>query len=185
MFVPTHYNHSLKYAFNISDLLQIPPVKSPGPVFSAPAKPENHCLWNSDGNLWNSCLPIELTQNKRQGISEWSDTLSRIRVGEMSEADKRLLDSRRVKNFPGKDFDNATHVFYRNEDVGNHNKKILNKLPGNQATLPAGITGYPPGTDPPLKHGKIADSNFEKTLCLKIGAKVVHNYNVAISDGKY
>ena len=103
----------------------------------------------------------------------------------MNEADKRLLDTRRVKNFPGKDFDNATHVFFRNEDVVNQNTKILNKLAGDQITLSAEIRGYPPGEEPPLKHGKIADTNFERHLVLKIGAKVVMNYNVNISDGKY
>ena len=55
-------------------------------------------------------------------------------MGDMNETDKRLLDTRRVKNFPGKDFDNATHVFFRNEDVVNQNTKILNKLAGDQIT---------------------------------------------------
>ena len=61
---------------------------------------------------------------KRQGISNWTDTLNRIRIGEQNDEDVALLETRRMSKFE-KNFDEALHVFYRNVDVNAHNIRLL------------------------------------------------------------
>ena len=168
----------------VGDLLQIPPVKSGKKVFEEPSNPENYCLFNSSDNLWESCQTVTLLVNQRQGVSEWTNTLNRIRMGEQNEEDEDLLNTRRLSNFKNAkiNFNDATYAFYSNDEVLAHNNKMLNELRGNLVSAMAEIQGYPKGVEPPIKHGKVADSTFFKKLELKKGAKAMLNYNIKIID---
>ena len=141
----------------VGDLLQIPPVMAT-PIFLKPLTQQNKSLWNTDANLWNSCDPVELIVNKRQGISNWTDTLNRIRIGQQNDEDVALLETRRISKYE-KNFDHALHVFFRNEDVNAHNIRILNGLPGNSITFPAKIKGIPKGMKPKIKNGFVEDTS--------------------------
>ena len=100
-----------------------------------PTKLENIALYNSDMNLWKSCEVVNLKTNFRVGQSPWNDTLNRIRFGEQTKEDIELLKSRYTSNFDREHWDEAIHTFFRNEDVQNHNIKMLNKMPGTLVTL--------------------------------------------------
>ena len=82
-----------------------------------PKETPNKSLYNSTSNLWNSCDVVSLTTNFRVGMNEWNDCLNRIRIGEETEEDIALLNSRKTTNFPDKNFDNAIHTFYSNDEV--------------------------------------------------------------------
>ena len=146
-----------------------------------PSKPENKALYNSDMNLWDSCQVVNLKQNFRVGESPWNETLNRIRFGEQTEEDIKLLKSRYVSNFKRENWDNAIHAFYTNEDVKNHNIKMLNKLKGDLITLTA---YHQKGIAKNItNHGTINQTSFEDKLELKIGAKVMMVHNIDIADG--
>ena len=168
----------------VGDLLQIPPVRSKKLVFQEPTKPENYCLFNSSDNLWKSCETVTLLVNQRQGVSEWTNTLNRIRLGEQTEEDEDLLNTRRLSNFKNTrtNFDDATYAFYSNAEVLGHNNKMLANLSDKLVTIAADIQGYPKGVEPPIKHGKVGDTSFFKILELKKEAKCMLNYNIKIID---
>ena len=169
----------------VGDLLQIPPTKQTS-IYSEPKTLQNKALYNSDCNLWDSCDTVHLTVNKRQGACEWRETLDRIRIGQMNEEDEKLLNSRRVSNEEHKDknYDKALHLFFSNEEVCEHNKNILNRLEGDSKDIQADIRGYPKGCYPEIKYDTfVEDTRFQKYLTLKLGARVILNYNIDISDG--
>ena len=146
-----------------------------------PNRLENKALYKSNMNLWNSCEVVNLKQNFRVGKSPWNETLNRIRFGEQTEEDLKLLKSRYTSNFNRENWDDAIHAFFRNEDVQNHNIKMLNKMPGTLVTLkaekPKGISKTS------TKLGKIDTTQFANKLELKKGAKVMMIHNVDIADG--
>ena len=163
----------------VGDLMQLRPVQSKY-IFQKPKSPQNSSLWNSDGNLWDSCECVELKVNKRQGVSPWTDTLNRIRVGEQNEADLAMLEERRTKNFKDKDFDDAFHTHFGNKEVNDHNTRILGEFP--EVTIPAKIRGYPKGMTPNINNGFIEDTRFLEILQLKKGNRVVHTFNTHLYD---
>ena len=111
----------------VGDLMQLKPIGSQE-IYKKPSTLQNATLWDSEDNLWNNCKVVVLKTNFRQGVSEWTNTLNRIRVGELTQGDIHLLESRRISNFPGKDLSRATHLFRTNREVYNHNSQVLNSL---------------------------------------------------------
>ena len=110
----------------VGDLLQIPPVMA-APIFSKPNSTQNRSLWNSKANLWDACEVVELTVNKRTGISEWTNILGRLRTGQQTTTDEAVLETRRVTKFK-RSFDDAIHAFFTNDEVFQHNQRMLNSL---------------------------------------------------------
>ena len=124
-----------------------------------------------------------LKHNHRQGEgSEWVNTLNRIRVGICNEEDEKVLKSMETTQ-PWLD-ERAMHLFYKNKDVFQHNHKMLNKLKSELEIIEA-IQYLPKGRkaiiDP--SKGTIAQTEFQQTLKIKIGARVVIVFNVNIIDG--
>ena len=163
----------------VGDLLQLKPVKAPY-IFN---RPLNDKFWGlyQDKNLWQSFTPIVLKKIFRQGdASTWANTLNRLRKGIVTDEDEALLKTRITENdFLEKD---AMHVFYRNEDVQNHNDKMINKLDSALVTTPAIKTfpkGYPVTIQP---HGTIDNTQFMDKLQLKKGARVKLTFNVNTTD---
>ena len=110
---------------------QLPPVGDK-PIYHA--KPSNNI--GEQGYLAYRMFDkvVKLTVNQRvQGSDpdqvKFRDLLSRLRKGESTIDNWNLLLSRQptnVSNLEG--FENATRLFYRNEDVGNYNFDQLTKL---------------------------------------------------------
>lgn len=169
----------------MGDLLQIPPTKQTS-IYSEPKTLQNKALFESDGNLWDSCDTVHLITNKRQGSCAWRETLDRIRIGKMNEDDKKLLETRRVSNkeHKNKDYDNALHLFFSNDEVCQHNNSILSTLKGDSKVMQADMRGYPKGCYPEIKYDTfVEDTRLQKYLTLKLGTRVILNTNVDICDG--
>ena len=98
----------------VGDLLQLPPVKETQ-VFKTPLGLDFAA--NKDSlNLWNSCEPMILKHNHRQGKEkEWANTLNRIRVGNVTEEDMRILKSRLTKDEMLQEY--FMHLFFTNREV--------------------------------------------------------------------
>ena len=144
-----------------------------------PGKPENKALYSSNMNLWKSCDVVNLKTNFRVGESPWNETLNRIRFGEQTKEDIKLLKSRYTKNFNREDWDDAIHAFYSNNEVNDHNDKMLNKIEEPLVTMKADL----PKTKTIDSSGTVDDTQFQNKLYLKKGAKVMMVHNVDIADG--
>ena len=165
----------------VGDLLQLPPVKG-RPIFARPKYNKNASLWNSNMNLWESFEVVTLTVNFRQGVSALTNCFNRLRCGEITNEDRELLENRRLSKFPDLDQTKACHVYYSNYEVDSYNMEALNSIQGESVNLEAEITmpkGYRLYITP---HGTIEDSQFRKTLSLKVGARVMVTFNIQISD---
>ena len=129
--------------------------------------------------LWEQFKVIVLKKNHRQGEgSEWTELLNRVRIGKPNDQDIKMLESRVVKKPPLDD--NILHVFYKNDDVNDHNIKMLNtlktKLVENKAiTLPKKYK-------PPINNGRIAKTQYMEKLQLKVGARVKLIANILVLD---
>ena len=167
----------------VGDLLQIPPTQQ-RVIYGEPTQLHNKALFNSDMNLWNSFESVNLLVNKRQGDCPWRNTLDNLRIGDINEDDKKLLETRRVSNeeHKNKNYDDALHLFFSNEEVNQHNSAIIAKLPGTSVKIQADIRGYPRGFHPEIKNGFVEQTRFQDVLELKMEAKVILNFNIDISD---
>ena len=85
---------------------------------------QNKALWNSNESLWRSLDSIVLKVNHRQGEgNQWTHCLNRLRMGNVTEEDEAILESRRLKNFPDKNLEDAIHVFGTNAEANEVNKR--------------------------------------------------------------
>ena len=165
----------------IGDLMQLKPVQARR-VFDEPKSLQNKALFYSDDNIWQNFESVILKTNHRQGECIWTECLNRIRVGELLEEDINLLETRRVKHFPQRNFSEACHVFGTNEEVEQTNLNKLNELTGPLLELEA-VIECPRGYKPKItKYGTIQDTGFMKKLKVKNGAKVFLTSNINIAD---
>ena len=81
---------------------------------------------------------ILLEKNHRQGKDkDYADLLNRIRVGEHTEEDIEMLESR-VRDETHKDIKNADiHIGCKRKEVEERNRKYIMKLPGNGIVIMA------------------------------------------------
>ena len=146
-----------------------------------PSKTENKCLYNSDMNLWSQCDAVNLTTNFRVGNSDWNETLQRIRFGQQTEDDLKLLRTRYTTNFERTDWDNALHAFYTRAEVHKHNSKMLQNIKAELQSIKAEL---PEGKHQiPTKEGTMDDTGFAVKLEIKKGANVMCIHNVDVKDG--
>ena len=162
--------------------MQLPPVKQRR-VYSVPKSLQNKALFNSTDNIWNNLESVVLKVNHRQGEgNKWTNCLNRLRMGEITQEDKELLESRRLKNFPDKDLDDALHVFGTNIEADEVNMTKLNALPGKLVISKAKVEG-PKSWKPKITaHGTFEEIKYKDVLKMKIGAKAMLINNVSLQD---
>ena len=166
----------------VGDLLQLPPVLGLH-VFREPKNEALKAAYNGlEKPLWEECQPMILKHNHRQGESrEWAETLNRIREGILTEKDEATLRERITdEKFLVED---ALHTFYKNKNVTNHNKEMLDKLLKKLLSAKAGHA-LPKGQKPYINQGKgtIGNTDFMETFEFKIGARCMMIYNVDLMD---
>ena len=165
------------------DLMQLPPP-SARKVFLQPLSLQNQALFYSDENLWKNCKSVVLKVNHRQGEgNEWTLCLNRIRTADkLTPEDAAVLETRKIKNFPEKDFGDALHTFYTNEEVEEVNDIKLDELTDPQIIHEAVIETSESYSPRIKSYGVIDDTSFLKTLKVKVGARVMLIWNVSIWD---
>ncbi len=163
----------------VGDLMQLPPVQGRY-VFQAPKNPQ-FLAFHSVTPIWKQFTPFVLQHNHRQGESKtWSETLNRIREGNLTEEDEKILKDR-TTNEPFLD-ENAMHVFYTNKEVHEHNTKMLDGLPSLEMSFNA-INVVPKGYSPfTTLHGTVGSTQFHQDLKLKVGARCMLIFNVNTVD---
>ena len=170
-----------KGMFLVGDLLQLKPVNNRF-IFKRP-KTKAYAYKFKCLPLWEWFDVVLLEENKRQGKdNSWTKRLNRIRIGQPTQEDLEVLDTRKVSNFPNIDFGKALHAFYTNEEVKDYNDKKLNDYSSQLYKIEASIKA-PRGINIALKpHGTIEDTNFLMVLKIKVGARVKMIWNVDIAD---
>ena len=122
----------------------MPPVKGEQ-IFKKPKSTKNSLLKTMTdkqnrtvGDLWNNCKVVYLKTNFRQGDGNpWTELLNRVRIGDPTDDDIRQLNSQSHTLLSKDEYDLATHVFYRNMDVYDHNTYMMNILSVDQSEIPA------------------------------------------------
>ena len=153
------------------DFHQLPPVKG------AP-------LYRNDGfGLWQDNFKITtLSKIMRQENLEFAEMLNRLRVlqkgCDLNEGDKTTLLERAAAKSP----DDALHVYAKNKDVDDRNIVMLHRLSSDIVIIKA--------TDFVTSRGKtykkksnIAADGLPHELKLSVGAKVMLQRNIDVSDG--
>ena len=104
------------------DLMQLAPCMGRY-VFQEPANPEFQITHRLDSR-WRMFSSVLLEKNHRQGKDkDYGDLLNRIRVGEQTEEDMEMLESR-VRDESHKDVRNADiHIGCKRKDVEERNRK--------------------------------------------------------------
>ena len=165
----------------VGDLMQLSPVKGKY-IFDKPKRPKYQPLHDVDP-LWRKFEPIILETNFRQGDgSNWCQILNRARVGELSESDMEILDSRRIDPVHDKKlYYEAFHAFWTNKETDAYNTTKLNELSDPLEEFSAKITA-PRGYKPKVTaYGTVDDTQFRKKLQLKVGARIMLTLNIDIS----
>ena len=172
--------------FAFGDMMQIKPVKGRY-IMQCPSSKQFALAYETD-SLWHKFDCIVLKENHRQGDDKlYADMLNRIRIGQETEEDIKLLQGRiRSKNHPDiKKAKDALFVFGTNKKVNEMNNKRLKCLKGSYVLIPAitfhkTIKNFKPSVD---NAGNINNTPFQEMLKLKIRAKVMLTYNIDTSDG--
>ncbi|XP_072041439.1 uncharacterized protein [Amphiura filiformis] len=121
----------------VGDFYQLPPISPRTPL----------CLPRDDilMDLWNLFNVVELTEIMRQKDDVvFAQMLNRLRTRKrnepISDTDMKLLQSRTVSGNHDNGLsapDDAMHLFYRNDDVDDHNEKMLATLSTHIHTIQA------------------------------------------------
>ena len=165
----------------VGDILQLPPIKA-SQIFTAPRKFDSKIMFKSDKlNLWENCSSVSLDTNFRQGEGQWLEMLNRFRIGEATDEDIKILESRQWTLLSNSEYNNATHLFFTNVDVNLHNDDMLNLLNGKLVVVKADVNPKNLATKP-NKNGQIDNSQFVINLTLKVGARVIVISNIDIKD---
>ena len=175
---PTRDWFANKSIILVGDLLQLPPVNGHY-IFAEPVNENFGPFYNADP-LWRKFEPYVLRHIHRQAEErDWANTLNRIRVGQFTDEDEALLRSR-ITTEKYLD-DDAMHVFYTNEEVDDHNNKMLDKIPGKADEIMA-IKANPKGFTPNVSKGTVHKTQFMNKLKIKNGSRVSLTFNVNTID---
>ena len=167
----------------VGDLLQLPPVCW-CPIFDPPTD-EMAALY---GSLWqNHFQMIELTDIVRQKNDQnFASLLNRVREGKHTMEDIKTLKQREIKSSSPDYPKLAPHIFALNADKDEHNKDILDTLPGPIYTFKA------QDSERDTQTGRVKVTSFPKAsgglqseVTVGIGARVTLTQNIDVSDGLF
>jgi len=169
--------------FLFGDILQLKPVMGRF-IFEKPMC-SDYNLSHLIDPLWQKFQAILLVQNHRQGEDfMYADILNRIRTGEQTEEDCRILEQR-VKQEGDPDLpDNALYIICNNLGVNKMNEKKLENVDSQLYTFEAEIKRSGKKTNKPKlnRDGAVFNTPLQFTLNLKVGAQVMLTYNVDVID---
>ena len=136
--------------------------------------------------MWMDFKPVMLKTNHRQGAERlFADVLNRVRVGELTDDDKKLMQTRvfpeNCSNIPK----GCIYIFPTNVEVNKTNQVSLEELEGEEFTVEAVVTHRTnKNFKAPMENtGNIRNTNLQKTLKFKVNSKILITYNLCTADG--
>ena len=168
--------------FVFGDLFQLQPPKARY-VFEEPTNKE-HALVYAARDLWKLFTVVNLEENHRQGEDKtYGDLLNRVRIGEHTEEDIALLQTRvRSRSDPTLD-PNALHIYGTNAKVNARNTAKLDEIGGELFSIRAKNASRTVRKFKTNNAGCIKNTPFMAELKLKVGCDVVLVHNVDTLDG--
>ena len=144
-------------------------------------------------NLWKELFTMyELVDIMRQKDDlAFAQLLNRLRLNEMTEEDKQMLQTRVFDRDTGDYPKDAVHLFARNFYVKKHNDNILSQLPGEKFVIPCHdnvVSANIPAKECQKLINSLPDDysktgQLMKSLTVVVGMIVVHTANVDVEDG--
>ena len=144
-------------------------------------------------NLWKELFTMyELVDIMRQKDDlAFAQLLNRLRLNEMTEEDKQVLQTRVFDRDTGDYPKDAVHLFARNFFVKKHNDNILSQLPGEKFVIPCHdnvVSANIPAKECQRLINSLPDDysktgQLMKSLTVVVGMIVVHTANVDVEDG--
>ena len=144
-------------------------------------------------NLWKELFTMyELVDIMRQKDDlAFAQLLNRLRLNEMTEEDKQVLQTRVFDRDTGDYPKDAVHLFARNFYVKKHNDHILSQLPGEKFVIPCHdnvVSANIPAKECQTLINSLPDDysktgQLMKSLTVVVGMIVVHTANVDVEDG--
>ena len=144
-------------------------------------------------NLWKELFTMyELVDIMRQKDDlAFAQLLNRLRLNEMTEEDKQVLQTRVFDRDTGDYPKDAVHLFARNSFVKKHNDNILSQLPGEKFVIPCHdnvVSANIPAKECQRLINSLPDDysktgQLMKSLTVVVGMIVVHTANVDVEDG--
>ena len=144
-------------------------------------------------NLWKELFTMyELVDIMRQKDDlAFAQLLNRLRLNEMTEEDKQVLQTRVFDRDTGDYPKDAVHLFARNFYVKKHNDNILSQLPGEKIVIPCHdnvVSANIPAKECQTLINSLPDDysktgQLMKSLTVVVGMIVVHTANVDVEDG--
>merc|ERR1712020_285152 len=87
----------------VGDIMQLGPVRA-APIYRKPKSIDSQAMFDTEElNLWNNCDSVLLETNFRQGEGAWTQMLNRIRIGEQTDEDIKILEKRLSTLLSGKE----------------------------------------------------------------------------------
>ena len=144
-------------------------------------------------NLWKELFTMyELVDIMRQKDDlAFAQLLNRLRLNEMTEEDRQVLQTRVFDRDTGDYPKDAVHLFARNFFVKKHNDNILSQLPGEKFVIPCHdnvVSANIPAKECQTLINSLPDDysktgQLMKSLTVVVGMIVVHTANVDVEDG--
>ena len=167
----------------LGDILQLRPVMGRY-IFEQPLCADYHLPHMIDP-LWNKFQVLLLTHNHRQGEDFlYAEILNRVRSGQQTDEDCRVLE-KRVRPMGSKDIpDNALYIICTNAGVNIINENKLEDMEGQCYSFHADVSrsGKPLKNPKRSRDGSVFNTPLQLDLHLKIGAQVMLTYNVDVLD---
>ena len=122
---------------------------------------------------------------------DFAHLLNRLRLNEMTEVDKKMLQIRIVDRDTGDYPKDALHLFAENLFVNKHNDKILSQMPGEKVQIlchDSVVSANIPAKECQKLIKSLPDDcsntgNLMKSLTVAVGMIVVMTANVDVEDG--
>ena len=167
--------------FFFGDIMQLRPVQSRY-IFEEPLSETFQLSYRLDP-LWRKFTVVTLLKNHRQGEDrDYADILNRIRVGDIQQEDIDKLGERVIgyEQIP-KD---ALVVTCKNKEVNLYNEKRLCAIKNSEHIIEAvTMTQSNKVIKPPMEaSGAIRNTPLQRTLKVKIGARVMLTHNLDTCD---
>ena len=164
-------------------MMQLRPVLAKY-IFEQPASPKLEVPFLAD-SLWHKFDVMLLVENHRQNEDkDYAELLNRVRVGKTTEEDKAILQTRVREDGHSELPKDCLRVMLINAEVNAFNEKRLAEVTGDEYVIDAiALSKTQKQLRPKVDNtGAIKGTQLQRTLRLKIGAKVMLTTNVNVSD---
>ena len=118
----------------------------------------------------------------QKGDDKWLLTLQHVRTATLSDDDVTFLSSLQLSESDPRLPADATRIFYTNAEVDAYNDEKLSNISG-EIFVSKSVISSPVGCRPKILNGRVDDTAFAESVCLKVGCRVMLVYNVDVKDG--